>query len=294
MVAQSLKNQALSGRESILRTLASDSDAKVRQEALAALAENQPGQAAPILRIYSLGPLEVYRGEERIQEAEWKSQKGKYLLALLAAHRGRAVSDDVVQEVLWGSEPDPEKRKLYWATSMLRRCLKFEESSIEAVLRTPFGLQLNPELNRWHDLEEFEDLAEAVKQRGSKDYNLERFLRVLELYRGPYLEGCYLDWAVNERNRLEQLAAGLLGRFVDWALSTNRFHEALDYSRRLIEIDPYRQEAHLAPGPKRTCSIGQSSDGPPPTFLKGAAAAGAIAQYRSSASPTARRRARSA
>lgn len=185
-----------------------------------------------------MGPLEVYNGDERVQEGDWKTQKVKYLFARLAVNRGLPVPEDQLIESFWPDDVEKGKRNLYWSTSVLRKILRSPDS-VDPVIRKGGNLSLNPDIPRWHDYEELDDLVSGQPSEP------ERFRRVLELYRGPYLEGCYLDWAVEIRNRLEKQVGDILAGLADWAHQREQHQECLEFARRLLEVDPYRQEAHL-------------------------------------------------
>lgn len=233
-------------REAILDRLALDEDAEVRST-VESIKQSQLGApAVPALRVFSLGPLSVYRGDQRVQETQWRSQKAKYLLAMLAAAGDHPVSEDKILESFWPGSLQKGRNCLYWSTSTLRQCLKVEGFEMDPIVRTASGLQLNPEIPRWHDLDLFEKLAESVRRGSTNAYNIEEYLHVLDLYRGPYLEGAYYDWVINDRHRLEVQAAELLSRFIDWTLQKQRYSNTLDYALRLLDIDPSQSEAHLA------------------------------------------------
>lgn len=233
-------------REAILERLAIDEDGQVRGIVNEIKASEAGTVAVPPIRVFSLGPMSVYRGDERVQETRWRSQKAKYLLAMLAAAGERPVSEDKILDAFWPGSAKKGRNCLYWSTSTLRQALKVEGFEMEVIIRTSSGLQINPELPQWHDLHLFEKLAESVRQGSTTAYNIEDYLHVLDLYRGPYLEGCYYDWVVSERHRLEVLASELLTRFIEWTLQKQRFGNTLDYALRLLDIDPSMDEAHLA------------------------------------------------
>lgn len=233
-------------RDAILDRLALDDEPEVRGLVETARGGSTGVVAVPALRIFSLGPLSVYRGETRVQETQWRSQKAKYLLAMLAASGDVPVSEDRILECFWPGSAQKGRNCLYWSTSTLRQALKVDGFEMDPIVRTASGLQLNPEIPRWHDLDLFEKLAESVRKGQTNAYNIEEYLHVLDLYRGPYLEGAYYDWAVTSRHRLEVQAAELLGRFIEWTLQKKRYGNTLDYALRLIDIDPSQTETHLA------------------------------------------------
>lgn len=233
-------------RDAVLDRLALDEEPEVRS-LVQELKESQSATpAVPALRVFSLGPLNVYRGDQRVQETQWRSQKAKYLLAMLAAAGDSPVSEDKILECFWPGSVQKGRNCLYWSTSTLRGCLKADGFEMDPIVRTASGLQLNPEIPRWHDLELFEKLADSVRKGSTNAYNIEEYLHVLDLYRGPYLEGAYYDWVINDRHRLEVQASELLSRFIDWTLQKQRYSNTLDYALRLLDIDPSHSEAHLA------------------------------------------------
>ncbi len=83
-------------RDAILERLAIDDDGEVRAVVNEIKASEAGTIAVPPLRVFSLGPMSVYRGDERVQETRWRSQKAKYLLAMLAAAGERPVSEDKI------------------------------------------------------------------------------------------------------------------------------------------------------------------------------------------------------
>ncbi len=245
-VAEAHSRFVLPHREAILDRLALDEDGEIRNLVEAGRSAEAGTLSVPTLRIFSFGPLSVYRGDQRVQETQWRSQKAKYLLAMLAAAGDTPVSEDKILESFWPGSVQKGRNCLYWTTSTLRQCLKTDDVDIDPILRTASGLQLNPEIPRWHDLDLFEKLAESVRKGSTNAYNIEEYLHVLDLYRGPYLEGAYYDWTIQDRHRLEIQAAELLHRFIDWTLQKQRYSNTLDYALRLLDIDPSEAAAYVA------------------------------------------------
>ncbi len=224
-------------RQRALELLKSSSDAGVR-ETLARHGAARDAEAPvkpPLTRFFSLGGFEVYKGDERLDERVYKSQKVRYLLALLAANGERFVSEDVVLEAFWPEDPARGRRSLNSSTSLLRTYLKPTgwPGELNSVVRTSAGLRLNPDLPRWHDLEELEKALDEGQDR-----------RAIELYRGAYLEGCYMDWALAIRNRLERKITHALLRFAQARLKADPA-EAVEYAERLLELDSCSQDGFL-------------------------------------------------
>ncbi len=229
----------------LLERLRGDADEEVRKSAAEGLTREEES-ALPLLRLHSLGPFTVYLGERRIEE--WHSQKVRYLLACLAAHPGRPVSEDVLVDAFWPEDPIRGKNNLYTTSSNLRRALRHPgfKGELNTIPRTPAGLTLNPDLPRWHDLEELERCwREALAAARDPERLLQAWLSAARLYRGPYLEGCYHEWAMVTRNRLEVRMQETLVSLLQALTARERWSEVLEYSQQLLELEPCSQEAHL-------------------------------------------------
>lgn len=226
-----------------MRLLATDPSPEVRQEAAQAQSR-QPGQRQPpLLRIYSMGPFEVFKGEERIGDKAWRSQKSRYLFAMLAAHKARPISEDVLIDAFWEDDFEKGKRNLYWCCSILRSLLRPEgwTDELDYIQRSGGAIQVNPDLPRWHDLEKLEEHLDCAASLPAEA--LDHYRRALQLYRAPFLESCYQDWTSPIRERLALKMQAGLAWLAAWAARETRPAEALDYCQRLLVLDPCHPEA---------------------------------------------------
>ncbi len=201
-------------------------------------------ETGPRLRLYSLGVFEVYQGDEHLDRRGWKSQKTRYLLAFLAAQGGKPVGEEAVMESFW---PGRAKTNLYAACSHLRSHLRPSASQdYNYIVRQSGTLRLDTELPVWHDLDELESLfSQATRVGRDTPEGLELLGKAAGLYRGPYLEGCTMEWADPIRTRMDRLVTDALTRLSENALATNRFERALETSYRVLDIDHCNQDAHL-------------------------------------------------
>lgn len=216
--------------EELVTRLLADSEAEIRSGA-----QNlNTSQAQPLMRLLTLGYMQCHIGPKRVEESQWKSSKSKYLLAYLAAHRGW-VNEEFLLECFWPDSGPGGRRNLHNTIYYLRKCLKAHLSEEqEPILREKDALCLNPALALWHDLDEFNGAFEGGDLR-----------RVVELYGGPFLEGCYLDWVLPIRQSLEEKHLQALGRLAQSGADQGRYQETLELSTRLLSADPASQEGHL-------------------------------------------------
>ena len=100
-----------------LESLNADPDPEVRRQAAEALQNRSATPLRPVLRIRSLGPLEVFLGEDVIEERTWRSPRVKYLFAYLAI-QPRPVPEERILEEFW---PEDALRGIYVGCLALRR-----------------------------------------------------------------------------------------------------------------------------------------------------------------------------
>ncbi|GMU54122.1 MAG: hypothetical protein AMXMBFR33_32680 [Candidatus Xenobia bacterium] len=203
-----------------------------------------------LLRVTALGPFEVVRGDRVLDEREWKTQKTRYLFAFLACRWGTFFSEDQVLDEFWPDDMEKGKKNLYWSTSVARRALRGsdENAGPEILLRDRRGLALNPEVPHWHDVLELNKAYEEATRLETASRPAEAvaaYRRLAQLYQGSYLEGCYMNWAVEERSQLERKTTEALVRLARLLASSQRYQEALEAARQALSLGSHRQDAHL-------------------------------------------------
>jgi two-component SAPR family response regulator len=232
----------------LMEYFAQDPVGELRERALS-LETEQGTQRASVLRIYGLGTLEVSIGGKGLDLKELKTQKTRFLLARLLANTPKALAVERVMDEFWPDSPDGARNNLNTSVSLIRRFLKDPQSEIDPLLRIGETISINPDLPVWHDVDEM-DRANAAAQKAVNADNMEvgigHLRRVVQLYRGPYLESCYMDWALDRRTRLEIRVISAL-RLLCENLSRQRRHaETLEYALRLLAIQPDDVEGHEA------------------------------------------------
>lgn len=235
----------------VLESLSADPDPEVRRQAREALGNRSRQTPRTVLRIRSLGSLEVCLGEERLEESSWRSLRVKHLFCYLAV-QSRPVPEERLLEEFWPEDAARGRNSLYWTTSALRRTLRaWSAGSQDPVQRVRGRLCLNPELPRWHDLAELERAA-AVPDGPARPAAARR---VVDLARGPFLDGCYMDWALQVRERVEDKVRQALADLHQHHHGQGQEAEALECALRWKELDPLDQgacralmQSHLALG----------------------------------------------
>lgn len=186
-------------------------------------------QESASLRIRLFGPLDVQVDGQPLPRL--RSRKGYWLLALLALRQGREVTRDWLAGTLWPDGSEPE------ALHSLRISL--------ADLRQALGAQaqrLNASSKRVLCL----DLADAEVDVLGFDSAIARgdpvsLEQAAALYRGPLLEDCTEDWAVQERLARELVYLQALQTLAAQAVDAGDSARAVQRLRQVIAIDPLRE-----------------------------------------------------
>jgi DNA-binding SARP family transcriptional activator/predicted ATPase len=212
------------------------------------------------LHLTLLGNPEVRRDGDLIDG--FRSGKAQALLYYLAA-TGRPHARPALSGLLWGEAPeDKARRNLRQTLSNLRHLvgphLDITRQAVAFNRHSPYRL----------DVECFESLATGA----SPDEHVERLCEAVDLYRGDFLEGFYVrqapafeEWALAQRARLRELALSALHSLAVYYTQEGRagHSAALDYTTRLLALEPWREEAHrglmllLALGGQRSAALAQ-------------------------------------
>lgn len=166
-----------------------------------------------------------------------RSRQGVRLLALLALRHDRDVEREYLAGLLWPDSVEADGLALLRrALTDLRAALGPEGERLQTPNRRTLRLDLSGETLL--DVALFEEVA--AKQTP------EYLDQAIALYRGPFLEGFTEDWAITERERLEQLFLRVLETRVEMAAQAGDHANATVLLRRAIAVDPLRESNHRA------------------------------------------------
>jgi len=201
------------------------------------------------LRVQTLGPFRVWRGEHEVDAREWRRSKALQLFQLLLTHRGRMLQREEIVDTLWPElEPDAVQRNFKVALNAVNKALEPDRQAGEEpayIARHGSTYGLRPEADLWLDAHEFQQFIETGDQQRDPALAADAYQRALELYQGEYLQDAlYEDWASEERERLLALYLRTAEKLAAVQLEQGRYDDAINLCRRILARDDCWERAY--------------------------------------------------
>jgi len=198
------------------------------------------------LRIFGLGKMDFFVDGRPLPEAAWKrNQKAKLLLFRLCLDPQRSFTDEVLIEELWPGQDHASKANLNALRATLRSALRGGESdAFEFVVREGKGTRIHPECKVILDARELLDAVQRARQSKGEPFERLHLTKLVELYTGPFLESCYLEWAASTRTNLEHAVLESLHRLCQLAEEAGNHDQVLECATRILQLDRCNQEAY--------------------------------------------------
>lgn len=217
----------------------------------AGLLASLPSSDPAAVTIRTLGGFGLLRHGEPVPRSEWQSKKARDLLKLLVARRGRPTPRDALVEALWPEE-DPARtgNRLSVALSTVRTVIdperrfppdRFIAADKEAVALDLAHVSVDVELFL-ADVHTGLELLGA----GRREEAIELLEAAETASRGDFLEeDPYEDWTIPLREEARAAYLAVARALADHAAGAGDHDTAIRYRLRLLERDPYDEEAHL-------------------------------------------------
>lgn len=188
------------------------------------------------LRLELLGGLAITLNEKPLEGL--RSRKAQALLCYLAV-TAKAHTRVALAGLLWPDTPEARARNnLRQDLSRLRRVLpfhlQFSRDTVAFDRSSSYSL----------DVEDFESLLCAQTE-------VNKLAEALSLYQGDFLHGIFVrqaptfeDWVLLVQERLREQALQALHRLAAHHSRQGELTDAIHYSRHLLELEPWREDAH--------------------------------------------------
>jgi DNA-binding SARP family transcriptional activator len=200
-----------------------------------------------ILRLQLFGRFSASCGTRAVNSFD--SCKVQELFCYLVLSR-KPHSREMLAALLWGDSDNSQAKKY------LRKALWQLQATLERnlgplnhriILVEADWIRFNPEFELWLDVAEFERACEikaAVPGDTLDEITAGRLIEAVQLYQGELLEGCYQDWCLFERQRLQNIYLATLHRLICYSEANRLYQQALTYAQELLRHDPALERAH--------------------------------------------------
>jgi DNA-binding SARP family transcriptional activator/tetratricopeptide (TPR) repeat protein len=215
------------------------------------LAERLSAGTRSAVEIRALGTFAVVRGGAPVGPREWQSRKARDLLKVLVVRRGRPTTREQLCELLWPDEdPAPLPNRLSVVLAVIRSVFdphkRYGPDHFLRADRSAVALDLT---NVQVDVEDFMTAAADARrtlERGDPDAALRSLTAAESAYGGELLaEDPYADWATDLREEARATYLEIARRLAARAAATGDADAAVRLYLRILEPDPYDEDAHL-------------------------------------------------
>jgi DNA-binding SARP family transcriptional activator len=197
------------------------------------------------LQIVTLGRFRV-EGSGGPLSGDWLDQRPGLLLKYFVSERRRTLSTDRIAEALWPEAGvDEGRNRLRHYVHALRDRLEPDRgartpTSFVVAHRGAYSFDTSA---IWVDADAFEREVRAglnSLEQGADNDATAHLAAALHLYQGDFLgEDLYSEWAIDERERLRELAGRALRAKVALAEKKGNLEAASGFARRLAAMEPF-------------------------------------------------------
>lgn len=199
------------------------------------------------LQVTLFGRMSVMWAGQEVAGLEAK--KVQELLAYLLVSRSRTHTREALAELLWGDRTPAQSRKY------LRQALWQLQSALDSASTgggqwldvDPEWIRLEPSPALWLDVAEMEQAylqAQGTAGGELDDARTRALEHAAQLYQGDFLDGCYQDWCIFERERLQNIYLSILDKLAQCCEVRQRYEAGLAYGAEALRYDRARERTH--------------------------------------------------
>lgn len=202
-----------------------------------------------VLQVELFGKFDMRCNGEPIVGLE--GRKAQELLAFLLLQRSRSYSREYLAEMLWGQRAPAQSKKY------LRQTLWHVHSALAAhgqdtedaspLLVDDEWVCFNQQCDLWLDVAVFEaayDQAQGIAGSDLDQSRADGLRQAVQLYSGDLLQGCYEDWCLFERERLQNMYLGMLDKLVVFCEVNGEYEAGLAFGSQVLRVDRARERTH--------------------------------------------------
>lgn len=201
-----------------------------------------------LLRVRLFGKFEACYGERVLVGLD--APKVQELFSYLLLYRDRPHSRETLSDLFWCDDAtlDPRKclRQVLWR---LQAAVDSQSDSTDGslLLIDSKWVQLNRASELWADVIQFEQafaLVQRTPGQELQEQGVQTLRAALQLYRGHLLEGCYEDWCLFERGRLQSMYLSMLEKLMIYYEAQGEYEAGLECGICILRLDAAHERTH--------------------------------------------------
>ena len=192
------------------------------------------------LEAFALDEARVLVNSRCVKETEWRSSRAKELFFYLLLNCSGRTKEQITCAIWPDLSPAKATGNLHINIYRARRAV------FPTAITTDKGrYRVNPSMSVKCDVIDFENLLKRAQSfpKGSGSW-VKSLEQAIGMYRGPFLDWCYSEWAETLRRELEDKYLKALYRLAKFKGDGHEYSEAATLLEKYIAVDPYDEEAH--------------------------------------------------
>ncbi len=188
------------------------------------------------LLINCFGAFSIKRAKDS-EPLRFRTSKAEELLAFLIQNEGRARSKDMILDTLWPDADLDKAANNFRVTCTYIRSTLADFGYADILVRDHDDYSVNTNRIKC-------DYTEFRNKISNPDVlSLGETESLIQLYKGPYLENRFYDWAEETKGWLENRYIQLLYRAGKLYAEANRIDSAIDSFESILRVDLYEEDA---------------------------------------------------
>lgn len=197
------------------------------------------GDDTPRISARSLGVLRVMMNGADVPDEAWESMRARELFYLFLSRRD-GIRKEEAFEFLYPDMPASRCNSQFHSNLYRVRKALYRES----IVKRDGAYMLNPGGNFDWDVDTYRDALEtALRLPAGSAERATALEKALQIYRGPFAEAFYSEWAAALRNRLARSHGEALSLVAGHYAASGRYEAAAECMERLLADSPFNDDA---------------------------------------------------
>ncbi len=179
----------------------------------------------------------------------FEAAKVRELFCYLLIHRNRPHPRESLAATFWRDVPTLQSKKylrqVLWQLQAAFECSSTRSLPFLTIDSQWVHLEVGPGL--WLDVAHFEEAfagAHGIAGAQLKPAHIVKLRNAVHLYAGDLLDGCYHEWCLVERERLQNMHLVILDKLTAYCETRQLFEEGLFHATRILRYDSARERTH--------------------------------------------------